>query len=219
MPLEEYRRTPSSSSANSESDGDDLNEILELCTNPQARPDATLWVPSADTLTRSPDPVEIALAPSPGPAYNTFYSPMRHYTQGHDEICRKVKAITASFPGQASSIGSPCEIITGKSKSNRHIPLLVQSSGNRISSRHILFQTQYNTTTNLEWFRGDLKSQICTVADFITDSLNYQVSTFHPGTVLVASQSLMNINSPRLSRLPPFCSLCLGLVRRALHRK
>lgn len=216
--IEEYRRTLSSG-ANSESDGDDLNEILELRTNPQARPDATSWVPNADALTRSPDPVEIALAPSPGPAYNAFHSPMRHYAPGNDEICRKVKVITASFPGQASSIGSPCEIITGKCKSNRHIPLLVQSSGNRISSCHIPFQTQHNTTTNLEWLRGDLTSQICRVADFATESLNYQVSTFHPGTLLVASQSLTNANSPRLSRLPPVCRLCLGLVRRALRRK
>jgi hypothetical protein len=203
LPVEEYRRTPSSS-ANSESDGDYFNEILELCTNPQARPDATLWAPSADTLTRPPDPVEIALAPSPGLAYNTFHSPMRHYTQGHDEICRKVKATPASFLGQASSIGSPYEIITGKSKANQHIPLLVQSSGNRIVSRHIVFQTQHNTTASLEWLQGDPKSQICTVADLITDSLNYQVSIFHPGTVLVASESFMNINFSRLSRLSPF---------------
>jgi hypothetical protein len=201
LPIEEYRCTPSSFGANSESDGDDLNELLELCTSYQARPDATSWTPSADTFTRSADPVEIPLAPSPGPAYNAFHSPMRHYNS-HDEICPKVKAITASFPGQASSIGSPCGIITGKSKSKQPIPL-IQSSEHRISSCHVSFQTQHNTTKNLEWFRGELTSDICGVADFITDSLNHQISIFHPGTLLVASQLLTNINSPRLSRLPP----------------
>ncbi|KAH7305088.1 hypothetical protein BKA65DRAFT_521097 [Rhexocercosporidium sp. MPI-PUGE-AT-0058] len=190
----EYRCTPApSASAHSESDVDDLNEILELRTNLQARPDAALWVPSADTLSRSPDPVQIALAPSPGPAYNAFYSPMRHYIR-HDEIYRGVKAITASFPGQASSTGSPSEIIKRKSKSNRHKPLLVQSSVNRISSRHIPFQTQYNTTTNLEWFRGDPTSQICREADFIIDSLNYQVSIFHPG-FLVSHLSAASVSA------------------------
>jgi hypothetical protein len=215
LPIEEYRRPLASSSPHSENDGDgdDLNEILNPRTNPQVRHDADSWVPSTDALTRSLDPVEIALAPSPGPAYNTFYSPMRDLTRENDEICLKVKPITASFPGQTSSIGSLSGVIVG------HIPLLVQSSGSRISSRHIPSQTQYNTTTNLEWFRGDLKFLTRRVVDFITDSLNSQVSLFHPRTQLVTSQSLANTNSPRLSRLPPLCSLYLGLIRRALHGK
>jgi hypothetical protein len=196
LPIEEYRRPLASSSAHSESDGDDLNEILDLCTNPQVRHDADSWLPNTDALTRSLDPVEIALAPPPGPAYNTFHSPLREDAREYDEIC-----------------------LIGKSKPNRHIPLLVQSSGNRISLRHILFQTQYNTNTNLEWFRGDLKFPTHRVADFITDYLNFQVSLFHPGTQLVMSQSLANTNSPRLSRLPPLCSLYLGFIRRALHHK
>jgi len=72
--------TNSDGDGDGNSDGDKVNKILDVHTNPQSRPDAMPWAPSIDTLARSFDPVEIALALAPGLVYDAFYSPVRQYT-------------------------------------------------------------------------------------------------------------------------------------------
>ncbi len=169
--LDEFRRPICSSLANIDS----LPEAFELYPSPQANSNAAPWVPRADALARSPDPGMVALAPPPGPAYNSFYSPIRRQdSREPDEICKEGKALSASFRGQVTS--------TRNSKSNRHATFLAQFSGNGINSGHRPFQAGHNIFINLALPQEAPSPKLCRVIEVETDALIAQVSTFHPGT-------------------------------------
>jgi hypothetical protein len=156
---------------NSDSDSDsDCNEILEIHRNPQARPDAASWVPNTDAL---PDPVEVAQAPSPGPIYNAYHSPMKQYTRDFDDICNEGEPITARFRAQSLSIRCSRGIVTGEPRSNRDASLISQFSGNQMRSHHVPPRDQQDTVFDLKWFRG---------VDSKSNSLITKISLFHPGT-------------------------------------
>lgn len=165
---EAFRRTLFSSGTNSDCVSD-LSEIPELLRNPQARPDAASWVPNTDAL---PDPVEVAQAPSPGPTYNAYHSPMRQYTRGSGELHNEGKGITARSRMQSPSIRYSCKIVTENPHSDRDVSLISQFSGNPMRSHHVRSRDQENTDIDLKLFRG---------IDSISNSLITKVSLFHPG--------------------------------------
>lgn len=138
------------------------------------------WTPDAEDA-RWPNSDELALAPSPGPAYGEYHSSIRNYTRRHHKIRRELRTILGSCKAQPITFGVCDETVIGTPNYQQGIS---PSSFTQCPSAYIETrgkQSQGCHDKHVEQFSGTLQQpKISRPVDCVTYSLETLVSIFHP---------------------------------------
>jgi hypothetical protein len=181
--LLELLKPPSFSDTNDDNNIDNIDEFLRnRATNFQAKVDAIPWTAGTEGLWW-PDYIGATLAPSPGLAYNEYYSSTRKYTKGHKKSQRKFKAILASYEAEPTYDG----LTTGTTEYHENTTVLGECSGARIESGGRRPEDWYG---NVEHFPDDsqqLNLYHPVHAGYYPAEL---ASIFHPCTQFLLSTSI-----------------------------
>lgn len=179
----EFRDKPFFCDVNDENDAgihENLSAMLYEHTKLQARADAIPWMPGAEDA-RLPNSNELALAPSPGPAYGEYYLSIRNYTRRYHKIQRERRTILGSCRAQPTTFGSSDETVIGTNECQRGISptACTQCSSAYIEARGK--QSQDRHDKHVERFLGNIQQpKISRSVDCVTYSVETLVSIFHP---------------------------------------
>lgn len=147
----------------------------------QAEPTAIPWVPGAQDIRRHTS--SSILAPSPGLAYNEYYSSTRGHTQRHRKTQER-KAILANLEAQYISRGSSRDgTSTGTPESPQGISAYALAQYSTIETESRGRRARDRCDGTLEWLRETShQSQICGAVDCVSFSLETFSSIFYPCT-------------------------------------
>ena len=179
--------------ANYESDADfrkALNETLYEQTNLQARFDTIPWKLAEDSTWLNSD--ELALAPSPGPAYAKYYSTIGKYTRRHKQIQRNQRTILRGCKAQPTPCESHVEsaVETPECEQANSPNVLTQCSSAYIESRDK--QCLGGHDNYIKRFPGTLpEPKILRPVPYVSYSVETLVSIFHPCKEIIALSYLL----------------------------
>jgi hypothetical protein len=157
-----------------------LSEILNEHTNSQARADAIPWRLGAEEFPRL-NSNESALAPSPGLAYDEYYSSIRHYAQGNKKIRRNRQTSLRSCKAQPTPFKYCNEPDVGALECQRDISpsVLTQCSSAYVETRGKRSQDCHDQA--VKQLQGSLQqSKMPYSVNFVSYSVETLASIFHP---------------------------------------
>ncbi|KAF4625216.1 hypothetical protein G7Y89_g12953 [Cudoniella acicularis] len=194
---EEYRDKPFFCDVNDENDADiceTLSETLYEHTKLQARANAIPWTPDTEN-SQWPNSDELALAPSPGPAYCEYYLSIQNYIRRYHKIRRERRTILGSCKAQPTTFGPCDETVIGTPGCQQGIS---PSAFTQCSSAYIETQGKQSEgchDKHVERFSDTLQQpKISRPVDCVTYSLETLVSIFHP-SFLVSHLSRSSVST------------------------